>query len=133
MNHILKLIALTLSLLTLTTASRAATVCWDGGGDGVNWNDPANWCGDLVPGPNDDVELNNGTTATVSLSSGTVTIRSLQTTQPLVISMSASLTVTTNASVLQGRLTFSTGATLQSRGLGTSLLAANAMNINDAN
>lgn len=30
-----------------------ATVQWDGGplGDGTDWNDPANWAGDELPGP----------------------------------------------------------------------------------
>ena len=31
-----------------------AVVNWDGGGDGVDWHDAANWEGDAQPGPDDD-------------------------------------------------------------------------------
>ena len=35
----------------------AATVSWDGGGDGTSWADPQNWSGDILPGPDDDVVI----------------------------------------------------------------------------
>ena len=31
-----------------------AAVRWDGGGDRMDWHDPANWDSDTVPGPLDD-------------------------------------------------------------------------------
>src|SRR4051794_41437954 len=34
-----------------------STVVWDGGGDGENWNDPANWVGDNLPADGDDVVI----------------------------------------------------------------------------
>jgi hypothetical protein len=36
-----------------------AQITWDGGGDGIAWNDPANWFPDAVPAPTDDVVLDN--------------------------------------------------------------------------
>jgi hypothetical protein len=35
----------------------AATVSWDGGGDGVSWNDPANWSANQLPGRGDTVTV----------------------------------------------------------------------------
>jgi hypothetical protein len=36
-----------------------AMIVWDGGptGQGTNWLDPANWVGDVLPGPNDDAVI----------------------------------------------------------------------------
>ena len=37
----------------------AATITWDGGGDGINWSDPLNWDSDTLPTGNDDIILLN--------------------------------------------------------------------------
>jgi len=42
---------------------QAATITWDGGGDGRSWSNPTNWSGDRVPGVTDNVVL-PATTAT---------------------------------------------------------------------
>ncbi len=36
-----------------------AVIAWDGGptGNGLDWHDPTNWAGDVLPGPADDVTL----------------------------------------------------------------------------
>jgi hypothetical protein len=34
-----------------------AIIAWDGGGDGTNWHDAANWVGDLVPGISDNAVI----------------------------------------------------------------------------
>ena len=34
-----------------------STVSWDGGGDGVSWNDPRNWSNDSLPTASDDVVI----------------------------------------------------------------------------
>lgn len=39
--------------------SLGAALSWDGGGDGQSWDDPMNWQGDRVPGPEDDVVIEN--------------------------------------------------------------------------
>lgn len=37
-----------------------AAVAWDGGGDAVNWYDPMNWTGDVLPGQDDAVAIPAG-------------------------------------------------------------------------
>jgi hypothetical protein len=39
----------------------SATITWTGSGDGSSWSDPANWDLNQVPGPGDDVIVNEGT------------------------------------------------------------------------
>lgn len=60
-----------------STYTKAATITWDGSGlDGL-WETAANWVGDVVPGPTDDVVLDNsslGGTYTVTLPSGDVAV-----------------------------------------------------------
>jgi RHS repeat-associated protein len=36
------------------------TIAWDGGGDSVNWHDPRNWAGDVLPGGTNDVLIGAG-------------------------------------------------------------------------
>ncbi len=49
-----------LAALLVVGRCAAATVTWDGGGDGVRWNDPANWTGDVLPGATDDAVVGAG-------------------------------------------------------------------------
>lgn len=56
----------TFTLIATGLKLTAATVTWDGGGDGTNWTDPLNWDTDTVPTASDDVVI---TSATVVLSS----------------------------------------------------------------
>src|ERR1051325_1902482 len=93
------LLALTFLIFALVAPARAATVCWDGGGDGVFWHDPLNWCNDQVPTAADDVVLDSP----VIISGGNITIRSVQSSQAVTIS-GVSLTVTAGDSQLTGRL-----------------------------
>ncbi len=45
-------------LLCFFAAPRQAeAIDWDGGGDGVNWSDPANWVGDVVPQIGDSIDI----------------------------------------------------------------------------
>ena len=73
---------LTLVPLIITCFQIQAQIKWDGGaGDGL-WNTPANWVGDVAPGPADDVLLDNSIIAgnyVVTLPSGAaaVTVRTL--------------------------------------------------------
>ena len=55
---------------------RLLSVSWTGGGDRVNWTDPANWGGQL-PAASDDVIINIPGNPTIQLASGTQTIHSL--------------------------------------------------------
>jgi predicted outer membrane repeat protein len=53
-------------------------VTWTGQGDGVNWNDPANWSDDLVPTQNDDATVGASFSAVqIQVASGSYAIHSL--------------------------------------------------------
>ncbi|QQS43898.1 hypothetical protein IPM65_07240 [Candidatus Roizmanbacteria bacterium] len=41
---------------------QAASVSWDGGGDGAFWTDPENWSNDAIPGATDDVTVDSNVT-----------------------------------------------------------------------
>lgn len=78
--------------ITLVSGSQ---VTWDGGGDGVSWNDPNNWTGDNVPAATDNVVLDNSlinTSYTVGLPAGAATVTLLS----LTITPSGVNTITLN-------------------------------------
>lgn len=54
---------------TLEARRLLALVNWDGGGNSANWLDPANWSGDAVPGPDDEVTI--ATAITLEMPTGT--------------------------------------------------------------
>src|SRR5262245_16316284 len=105
-----------------------AVVTWDGGGDGVSWGDALNWSGDAQPGLADDVLINAGGNVTITHATGTDSIKSLTTSNSLVLSGGV-LDIQTTASIsapliLQGgtlkngTLTESGGAQLVATSLG---------------
>ena len=49
-----------LALLALTHAASAATVLWTGAGDGVAWNQAANWSNNVLPTASSDVDIPSG-------------------------------------------------------------------------
>ena len=71
-----------LAIEFLEARNLLSAVSWTGAGDGVNWNNQANWSTNSVPGSDDDVTINTGTT-TIQISSGTDSIHSLESTRPL--------------------------------------------------
>ena len=85
-------------------------VSWDGNtdgdGDGTSWNDPLNWSGDVLPGPNDDAIIGAGFSVTHS-ATVTDTVRSIESHGQLTIS-GGTLAVT-SASIFTGDLTLSGG------------------------
>jgi hypothetical protein len=60
MKRALHCVFIRLIFFALPGSSRAhsAAITWDGGGGNLLWQTPANWSGDVLPGPNDDVLLN---------------------------------------------------------------------------
>jgi Ca2+-binding RTX toxin-like protein len=48
------------------TNAIAATATWDAGGDGMSWDDAANWAGDVLPGVGDTVHIAVGHAVTIS-------------------------------------------------------------------
>lgn len=60
-------ILLSLTLIAISQLVFAqATVRWDGGGDGTDWNDPLNWDSDSIPVAGDFVEFASDATVTGS-------------------------------------------------------------------
>jgi hypothetical protein len=105
-----RLLAAAAVLLLSTSAASAATITWDGGAGTLNWLTPANWSGDVLPGPNDDVVIDIPGDAVVTLA-GNASIKSLVSSEGLVVSNSGGLTVATTASV-SGPISLSAGSLL---------------------
>ncbi|WP_299115400.1 T9SS type A sorting domain-containing protein [uncultured Winogradskyella sp.] len=80
---------ITFILMAIGFQLTAATVTWDGGGDGTNWTDPLNWDTDALPTAADDVDLNG---ATVVLSANA-------TVQRVLVDGSGDLTVNTGVTL----------------------------------
>jgi hypothetical protein len=113
-------------LALLATATHAATINWDGGGDGVSWSDRLNWRDDIPPSTNDDVVI--ASPATTVLLSGTnsqVTVRSVQCDAGFTLK-DARLTFSASASYFHGPVELS-GSTLVVNGTGASLVTAGAV------
>jgi GEVED domain/Calx-beta domain len=72
--------------------------CWDGGpaGTGTDWNVAANWVGDAIPGPTNDVFIGTGFTGITS--SQTNTIRSLNSKSAVTINV-GTFTITDNSTI----------------------------------
>jgi hypothetical protein len=66
----------------------AATLRWDGGGDGVSWFDRLNWETDILPTADNDVLIDVPGTPTITFDSpiSTVAVRSLRSAEHLTIS-----------------------------------------------
>ncbi len=88
-------------------------VFWDGGGGNLNWFNPLNWSGDVVPDGTKDVTIQTATGA-IQISGGAATAKSLISLQPVELS-SGSLTLT-NASTFSSSFTLS-GGTLSGPGI----------------
>lgn len=79
---------------------------WDGGGDGSSWHDAANWEGDSIPGPSDEVLIRTG--FTVIHSEGSDSIKSL--------TCDSRFILTGGSLSIAARSTISGGFTLKSTG-----------------
>ncbi|HSA98567.1 MAG TPA: hypothetical protein VLF17_05765, partial [Candidatus Nitrosotenuis sp.] len=70
---------LTLLILPQISQSFAASVNWDGGGDGTDWFDPNNWSSDELPLGSDDVTIDGNANVALSsqflIDSGSLTIK----------------------------------------------------------
>jgi len=81
----LTLVVVLASILLTPGGTNAATISWDGGGDGASWTDPLNWSGDVLPGTADTAVLNVGADPTVTLSGPAVTLAALDCRENLVL------------------------------------------------
>jgi fibronectin-binding autotransporter adhesin len=93
-------------------------VSWTGEGDGVNWTDPNNWTGDAVPNSNDNVTINVAGSPTITLASGSQSINSLVTSDPIdftggTLAVATSVQLSANLTLAGGTLQ---GATITQTG-----------------
>jgi filamentous hemagglutinin family protein len=98
---------------TGTGCASLTGVFWDGGGSDLNWFNPLNWSGDLVPDGTKDVTIQTAT-GTILVSGGAAAAKSLISLEPIELS-SGSLTLT-NASTFSNSLAIS-GGTLSGAGI----------------
>src|SRR4051794_14769737 len=73
-------------LESLEARKLLASVLWDGGGDGVNWTNGANWSNDAVPVSADDVTISVAANPSIIIGSGLQSIHSLQSDELLTVS-----------------------------------------------
>jgi RHS repeat-associated protein len=85
--------------LSLEHRSMAASVSWVGGSG--DWNTPTNWSAGALPGPNDDVVIDQPGVITVTHSSGTRSVKSLLCQETFVLS-GGSLTVSNTVQANNG-------------------------------
>jgi hypothetical protein len=88
---------------------RAATISWANPLGGF-WDDPANWDGGRVPGPNDDVSLDGANGAFIEYRTGSTEIRSLRVSSPM--KLSGGMLIVDQTLELNSNLAM-TGGTLQ--------------------
>jgi len=110
----------------LARPATAATITWDGGGDGALWTDPLNWSDDTLPGPNDSVVIPDpGGQLWVTNASGSITVQNLQCEASLAL-VGGALTVTLGDSLIQGGLTVAPDRGLTASGSNVTFLATGA-------
>ncbi len=120
---------LRLALDALEPRTLLSNIAWTGAADGKTWTLAGNWSGDAVPGSKDDVTINLGGSPTIQITSGTQSVHSLMSTDPLSIS-GGSLSVAAG-STLSGGLSM-TGGSLTSTGSRTTLTVTGATTISGA-
>lgn len=82
-----------------------SAIAWDGGAGTQNWNDAANWSGDVLPGATDDVTIDvPNADITVKLFTGTTQINSLNCTESLFIGGGPSLAIAANSTIAKLQL-----------------------------
>jgi len=105
------------TIMIFSISANAANIQWDGGGDGVSWNDGLNWVNDVVPGTADNAIFPTSVgTLTVSGTASSA-VSSLQIWNAANVSLNLDVTVaSTNATVVKlfdgSSLTVKSGATL---------------------
>ena len=118
-------------LLALSLPAFGQTINWTGGGDAVSWNNPTNWSGGAVPGPANDVVITGGAGTNVVISSGSITVKSIQCTKAFTVS-GGSLALTAGGSLLQGAFAMSSGTGLSASGPNTTFICTGPASADNA-
>lgn len=109
-----------------------ASAIWIGPNNGGLWNNPANWNGGFVPGPNDDVVIQRpNANVVVTYTSGNSTINSLRSDEELIIN-GGSLTIKA-LSVIDGTISVNSSATLIGSGTAAIINIIGNANLTGAN
>jgi len=78
MNGMIRLVsAVVIGLAVAAGPANAATITWDGGGDGSSWNVGANWDSDEVPTSSDAVRILIADDVVMNMTQANYTIASL--------------------------------------------------------
>ena len=123
--------AATSSVAVLTVVPPSGTAYWDGGGDSTSWSDALNWSDNRLPGATNEVVITGGAGTNVVISSGSITVKSIQCSKAFTISGGA-LTVTDGASQISGTFTMPGGTSLATAGSNTVFTATGSANIDNA-
>jgi hypothetical protein len=113
-----------LSLEILEDRIAPAVVTWTGGGNDLNWNNPANWSSNATPGKHDRAVI-NVSGITITHADGIADVESLTSKAALNFSGGA-LLVTNGNSEVSGKLTFASGTILLAMGEETTFTAKDA-------
>ncbi|MCC6659952.1 MAG: hypothetical protein IT437_03605 [Phycisphaerales bacterium] len=82
-----------LALEALESRTLLSTITWDGGGGDNSWHNPLNWAGDVLPGPSDDVVLDQPGGLTITHDQGVTTfVRSIRSFETLSVSAGTLMT-----------------------------------------
>jgi hypothetical protein len=116
-------------LESLEDRTLLAAVAWDGGAGDLQWNNPLNWDGDVLPGSADDVVIDVTGDITVE-ATGNISIRSLLSAESLNLYLT-NLTVAAPSTIMAA--TTITGGTTTALGADASLSFPAGASINTAN
>lgn len=116
-------VAVIVAAILVSGAASAATITWDGGGDGVRWLDNLNWVGDVLPGSGDDVVIPSLPSAVVH-DVGSTTVTSL--------SSDASLEVVASSLTATGAVVVAIGMTVTADGGAASFSGGGLATVNGA-
>ncbi|HNQ90711.1 MAG TPA: hypothetical protein PKM73_19015, partial [Verrucomicrobiota bacterium] len=108
---------------------QADAVAWDGGGDGVAWNDANNWAAKSLPTPEDDVVISGVGAGVTIVLSGDATVRSLECSASFTVA-SGVLSLTHGESHVDGAFTVAEACILRVTG-GTTVFQANGTAVVD--
>jgi hypothetical protein len=118
-------------LLASLSAGHAATITWNGAGDGISFNNPANWIGSTTPGAADDAVITSGAGTEVIVVSNT-TVLSVTCSKAFTVS-NIVFAVTAGSSSINGALKLAAGAEFNATGAGTAFTANGMTTADDAN
>ncbi len=108
-------------------------VFWDGGGDGTDWNDTANWNDDTLPTATDDVLLDVAASLTVLVNTGSVSVSRLQSEESLQVSGNGTMFTAADTAFVNHALTVDGNATLTVSGSDAAFTSRGAVILNGAN